>query len=302
MRTSKKGFGPLIAVAVLGVAGLLLAEPLSHWIAGWRSRAGGPVVARVVQAEGSVRRIHSGQSDLLPSPLNTPVELHDGDRLETSAQSRAVFILNSQDEFELPSTSALQLQLWNPKDVGSAVYVVSTLGGLEHRHGGIRGKAYVVKEGRLYLPGQKPLQKAMALTVLKAAPLDLHLAENENAAALPTEFEADSSSDMVTEAAESTGADPETLSNEYIDENILSHQGQLQKCWLTRLKDVPGLKGQVVVQFEISKRGKVKEAKVVDATLTDEILQKCILSVFERITFRAYKGSEISLSYPVNFE
>ena len=140
----------------------------------------------------------------------------------------------------------------------------------------------------------------MALTVLKSAPLDLHLAEQEGA----DDFSpADAAVSVEPEAAPVTnGADPDTLSNEYIDSVIVDRQGQLQRCWLSRLKDAPGLKGQITLQFEISRRGRVKDLRVVDASIKDEVLQKCVMSVFERLTFREFKGSEISLSYPINFE
>ena len=94
----------------------------------------------------------------------------------------------------------------------------------------------------------------------------------------------------------------DSLSNEYIDEVIVSRQSQLQKCWLSRLKDSPGLKGQIVLQFEISRRGKVRDLRVVDTTFDDDTLKRCVVTVFERLTFRPFKGQEITLSYPVAFE
>ena len=83
---------------------------------------------------------------------------------------------------------------------------------------------------------------------------------------------------------------------------MVSRQSQLQKCWLGRLKDRPGLKGQLVLQFEISRRGKVKDLKITDSTFSDDTLSKCVMSVVERLNFRSFKGPEISLSYPISFE
>lgn len=291
---------PLIVVAVVGVVIVILAEPISKWIAAGRGANSGLIIGRIIMAEGGVRRIHGANIDLIAAPMTSPVELRDGDQIQTSASSKAAVNLNSQDEFEIGQGAAVQFQLWNPKDANSAIYVEPLLGTLELRRAGVRGKAYVVKEGRLYLPGQTPEQKAMALTVLRNAPLDLHLAGTP-AAATP-EFEADAAPNDENIVMPPNGADPETLSNEYIDEMIVAHQAQLQKCWLSRLKDTPGAKGQIVVQFEISKRGKVKEVRIADSTLKDEVLQKCVMSVIERIPFRPYKGTEISLSYPINFE
>lgn len=295
-----KGFWPLIAVALIGLAVVILAEPVAKWISANYATPSTFVVGRIVHTEGLVRRIHGADIEIVASPFTQPMDIRDGDRVQTSAGSKASLVLNSQDELEVSPDSAVEFQLWNPKDSNSPIYINSTLGNLNSLKSGIRGKAYLVKEGRLYLPNQKPLGKAMALTVLRNAPLDLHLAQSERPGA--GEFEADTTPEDSAAPPPALSAEPETLSNEYIDETILGQQGLLQKCWLSRLKDAPAAKGQIVVQFEISKRGKVKEMRLADSTLNDEVLQKCVMSVIERISFRPYKGSEISLSYPINFE
>ena len=296
-----KGYGPLIAVTVMGLLLLILSETIAKWLADNRSAHNGAVIGRVMHVEGSVRRIHGADIDLLPTPDIKPIDLRDGDRLQTSVQSKADVILNSLDELEVPSGTVAGFELWNAHDTASPIYVSTSLGQVNWQHPGVRGKAYLIKDGKLYFPGQKPVAKAMALTVLHAAPLDMHLASSE---APPGDFEADPAAGAAAadENKAPAGAEPETLANEYIDEMIVSHQAQLQKCWLTRLKDSPGLAGQITVQFEISHRGKVKEAHVADSTLQDETLKKCVVSVIERVPFRSYKGSEISLSYPIKFE
>lgn len=286
-----KRYWPYLAIAFAGFLLIVLAEPVQKWIAASSQKPVGLVAGRLTQGLGTVHRLHGAKDETLSLPIEKPIELYDGDRVQTAAASKASLILNSQDEIEIEPESAVELQLWNPKDPSSPIYLNMLAGSINSRRPGVKGKAYVVKDGRLYLPGQTPLKKAVALTVLRNAPLDMHL--NETVDAGPEE---------TTAETPPSGADPETLSNEYIDETILAHQAQLQKCWLSRLKDAPALKGQIIVQFEISSRGKVKEARVADATLNDEVLQRCVMSVIERIPFRPFKGSEISLSYPINFE
>lgn len=301
-----KALWPLIAVAVVALAIVVLAEPVSKWMAARRAHYNGVVVGYIVKAEGGVRRIHGADVELVPSPVVKKVEIRDGDRVQTSIHSKAVILLNSADEMNLGSGTAVQFQLWNPQDANSPIYVNWMLGSVESVHPGVKGKAYLVKDGRLYSPGQKPLEKAMALTVLKNAPLDMQLGSQLNKP--DSDLDAGASTGVADDdpaamaANLPAGADPETLSNEYIDETVGARQNQLQKCWLSRLKEINVSKGQIVVQFEITKRGKVREARVADSSLQDQLLQKCVVSVFERIQFRPFKGADISLSYPVNFE
>lgn len=298
-----KGFMPLVLIGLAGLAWLLfVSEPGSHWLTSFLapSSAPGAVVARLVRADGGVKRVHGGDVQKLKTPLASPLDLHDGDRIEVDKKSNAVLVLNSNDEIELQPLTAVTLQLWNEQDPKSPVYLNVLTGEVELLKAGVRGRAYVVREGRLYLPGQKALKKPMALTVLRSAPLDMSLSE---ATALESEAEnATGRAGDDGKAAAGLTPEPETLSNEYIDETLVARQGQFQKCWLSRLKDKPELKGQIVLQFEISRRGKVRDLKVADSSLTDDTLTKCVTSVVERISFRSFKGPEISLSYPITFE
>lgn len=296
-----KGLGPLVLIGIAGLIWLLfLSEPGSHWLTQLVAPEppAGPVVGRLVRTDGRVKRIRGGDVQEIKGPLAAPVDLNNGDRVETNENTTALLSLNSQDEIELGGLTAVTLQLWNGNDPNSALYLNVLTGDIESKKGGVRGRAYVVRDGRLYLPGQKPVEKPLALTVLRSAPLDMQISEN----AAGQTVESDSGDGQPSADQAVSAVEPETLSNEYIDEMIVHRQSQLQKCWLTRLKEKPDLKGQMVVQFEITRRGKVHELKVADSTMDDEALNKCVLTVLERITFRSFKGPEISLSYPINFE
>jgi hypothetical protein len=292
---------------VILLAGLLwflfLSDRGSAWLAQkiTAAQANGPVVGKIVSADGTFKRVHQGGVETLKGPVGAPLELHDGDRIEVDRAGGVVMLLNSQDEIGLGELSAVSLHLWNPKDPNSPVYIQWFNGEIEARKKGVRGKAYLIRDGRLYFPGQKPVDKPLALTVLRNAPVDMQLADQGE---VPEEFAPDDHEEAEELPAEAAkfGGEPETLSNEYIDEMIVSRQSQLQKCWVSRLKDNPNLKGQMVLQFEITRRGKVRELRVADSTLNDDVLKRCVMSVIERIPFRAFTGQEISLSYPINFE
>lgn len=300
-----KALFPLLTVFAAVVTWLILSEPgakiLSRWISPWQPA--GPQVGLVTELQGSMKSIRDGKVEKHESPLSVPVPVFSGDRLEVDARSKANLRLNSKDEFELSALSAVSLQLWSDRDANSPIYLSLMSGELELRQAGTKGKAYVVREGRLYLPGQKASAKPLALTVLKNAPLDMDLAEPGPAPASPSTdlSETPEAKEEETPSA-SFGSEPETLANEYIDETIASRQNLLQKCWLARVKDDPNAKAQMVIQFEISRRGKVKDPRISESSLDDDTLKKCVIQVFERLSFRSFKGPEIALSYPLQFE
>src|SRR5437764_866613 len=117
------GYVPLILVGIFGLVILIIAYPVSKWLAERNISHNGVVVGRIVHAEGSVRRIHGSDIEVIKSPMDKIFELRDGDRVQTSVESRATIILTSQDEFELPSGSAVQFQLWSPNNPTSPIYV-----------------------------------------------------------------------------------------------------------------------------------------------------------------------------------
>lgn len=305
MRTLK-AIAPLAAVMLAAVAWLILSETgsnlISSWIKPWRPI--GPEIGRISELEGSFKTVRDGRVREF-TQLPQPLPVHSGDRIEVDDGSQVVLILNSQDEIELKSLTAAAVQLWNERDPGSPIYVTILGGETELRKAGVKGKAYLVRDGRLYLPGQKAINKAMALTVLKNAPLEMQLADEgmkENPANTAPDFAPEAGESDQEPAEKDLGAEPETLSNELIDEMIASRQQQLQKCWLTSVKDDMSRKANLIVQFTISRRGKVRDVKIADSSSNDEDLKNCVVTVFERLTFRSFKGPEISLSYPIQFE
>ncbi len=297
-------FLPLILAGGL-IWFLFLSDQGSQWLAAKlsKSASSGLSVGRVQTSSGPFTRVRDGLAEEYKT-LPAPLELFDGDRLETHKGTTLLMVLNSQDELELPELSSVSLQIWNPRDPASPLYIQTLNGTVSAKKAGIRGKAYIVRDGKLYFPGQKTSAPAMALTISKAVIPDLQLANAGEEAPINEEpVTAAGNEDASAGDAElPMGDEPTTLSNEYIDEMIVGRQGQLQKCWLSRLKDKPNLRGQMTLQFEISRRGKVREMRVQTATFDDDTLKRCVMTVIERISFRPYKGPEISLSYPITFE
>jgi TonB family protein len=224
----------------------------------------------------------------------------DSDRVETGGDGAATIALKTLDELKLGAHAAVSFEVWDERDPNSPVYVHVLHGEVESKAGGVRGRAYLVREGRLYAPGQKPGVKQPPLLITRST-----AGRDEAKTAAPSPALPESTAtrdDLDTPATATTARDPETLANEYVEEMISSRGSLLQKCWLSRLKDKPKLKGKLTVQFEINRRGKVREASIVDSSLNDEQLGQCVATVIERIPFRGFTGPEISIAYPISFE
>ena len=289
-----KGLLPLIVVGAAGLAWLLfVSEPGALWLARYFAPppAASVILGRVTQVKGEAKRTRDG----VVESLTELKELRDGDRIETARNAQLRIQISSQDEFELGPMSAVGLQLWNALDSQSPVYLTVLNGDLRLAKAGVRGRAFVVREGRLYLTQQKAEAKTFGLNVTSRELKSLHLESIDNESLSPEAPAPDLS-------AGTLASEPETLSNDYIDQMIVDRQGALQKCWISRLKYRPNAKAHLTLQLEINRRGKVRDLKVTERTLADPELERCVLGVIERIPFRGFKGPEISLTYPLRFE
>lgn len=286
-------------LAFWGLAWIAISGPLSIYIA----RAVGPnmpaiKVGTITKLEGRLRIRRLG--DVTEWDVkDLPIDIFSGDRIETLSNGQASIALNSQDELTVEPLSEFQISIWDQANKKSPIY----LEWLSQKppqfvQQGMPGRAYFVFNGKLHRMGPLPKPKPMALTVLKDMDSELELADSGSA-----DFESLSDT-MTTETKFETSAvvHVRTLSNEYIDEVIATRQAQLHRCWIPRLRQKPDLKGALTLQIEISRRGNVKSVSVVESSLNDDELHRCVISVIDRTRFRPYSGPEISVSYPIYFE
>jgi outer membrane biosynthesis protein TonB len=103
-------------------------------------------------------------------------------------------------------------------------------------------------------------------------------------------------------APKTAGSKAGALTNNEIEDAVGGRQSLFQRCWTQRLRDTPGLTGRTLLQFEITPRGKVQEVQVVESTLNDDLMLRCLVSVLERISFREFDGGSVTLTFPLSFE
>ena len=67
--------------------------------------------------------------------------------------------------------------------------------------------------------------------------------------------------------------------------NTLNRKGKMfQQCYETALKNDPNIKGNMVLQLDISERGKISEAKALSDDMGESVV-KCIVSVCNKVRF-----------------
>jgi hypothetical protein len=85
---------------------------------------------------------------------------------------------------------------------------------------------------------------------------------------------------------------------------VKTHRKEARECYEKGLKQIPGLKGDVVVHFTLKPSGQVKQIDLNRdrSTITEASVVTCVLDVVRSIEFpRSSKGMEAVVNYPFNF-
>lgn len=110
-----------------------------------------------------------------------------------------------------------------------------------------------------------------------------------------------------------TRAQEDTLTDDEIARQIRSQTGFFQRCYLSfvnrlRTQDsdpqaqAAGPTGTVVVGFTIQANGRVAKAHLVQSDFSDSTLNKCVVDVVSRTSFRAFDGDAIDIArFPISF-
>ncbi|HEY8211302.1 MAG TPA: AgmX/PglI C-terminal domain-containing protein [Myxococcaceae bacterium] len=102
---------------------------------------------------------------------------------------------------------------------------------------------------------------------------------------------------IVAEPSSVTGA----LDAELVRAVIRSHRSQIRYCYEMELARAPALSGKLAVQFIIGSEGQVATANVIDTTLKNPELSRCVISRVQSWVFPKPKGGVVLVRYPFVF-
>lgn len=85
---------------------------------------------------------------------------------------------------------------------------------------------------------------------------------------------------------------------------VKAHRKEARDCYEKALKQIPGLKGDVVIHFTLKPSGEVKQAELNEerSTIREASVSTCVIGVIRAIPFpKSSKGLETTVNYPFNF-
>jgi hypothetical protein len=308
-----------VCCAIIGLSVVSFTPDFSQFMARYfhpeKQSELGAEVAKYTLSEGDRvwRRSHG-------RPRNTRLlksgSIHHQDQLLVDKKSSLFLSFPNGTELRLLENTKAIIELWNPSDTNSPIYLTILFGDFELLRDGTKGKLFIVKDRQLFSPSFRPKKKAFELT-FKSSEIGIARRElNPN----PEESKAENPNDSLEgeeatpqpatpnptkEALPSstvTNSIPDTLTNSYIEDTIVNQKSQFQKCQANSIRETGPVNGQVVISFTIDPRGKIEEVKVLQTTIENQQLLNCLLSVFRNTPFQAFKGQPITRSFPLTFE
>ena len=96
----------------------------------------------------------------------------------------------------------------------------------------------------------------------------------------------------------------DTRTSEVVQKIVMEKRPIVRKCYEDALKELPGLKGDVVIHFVLDPEGKVKKAELNQekSTLKSPKVVECAINVIKGIKFPpSSRGMQSEINYPFNF-
>ncbi|MBK9038753.1 MAG: AgmX/PglI C-terminal domain-containing protein [Bdellovibrionales bacterium] len=308
-----------VCCAIIGLSVVSFTPDFSQFMARYfhpeKQSELGAEVAKYTLSEGDRvwRRFHG-------RPRNTRLlksgSIHHQDQLLVDKKSSLSLNFPNGTELRLLENTKAIIELWNPNDTNSPIYLTILFGDFELLRDGTKGKLFIVKDRQLFSPSFRPKKKEFEL-IFKSSEIgiarrELNLIRRNRRlkiqmTALKVKKRHLSQLHLIQQKKPSpsstvTNSIPDTLTNSYIEDTIVNQKSQFQKCQANSIRETGPVNGQVVISFTIDPRGKIDEVKVLQTTIENQQLLNCLLSVFRNTPFQAFKGQPITRSFPLTFE
>ena len=226
------------------------------------------------------------------------------DLLETHAGGQVVVKLPSGYELDVAPDSKLLFEAWGAEPQ-APTYIHVIAGSYKMIRAGQRGQVFIQQNRKLIYPEGNVYSESYHLTIKapefipSKAGADVESDGSEpgdvdtNKANLPTPLPTD---------GESSADLPQTLSNEEIDQVLSNQRLQFERCQTNALRENLPSQGKILIGISILSSGKIQDVQAISSELNNPSFQTCVISVFQRVQFRAFKGATITRSYPLLFD
>ncbi len=247
--------------------------------------------ARIDYLTGQVQIRRNNNNLEFTGPLNNPLPLYIGDRVELHPNAKMQVTFRQGHQVEVSAGAVFVLARWNQLDPLSPILLQITGGTL---------KRVQLGEDRLFILRNNELHSLESLSERALPELKVAIQNSAQQTENDTQdLKSKNVAPMNAGKEETVNEDADTLSNNAIQRKLESQVTLLLQCQ----KLLPDkISGRVVVAFLIDNNGKAKNINATENTFKNKAIEQCVLSVIERIGFAPFEGTPIQVTFPIAFE
>ncbi len=290
----------LLALALLLLLGggyliLNYETVLSVWDEMYGPKDTREIVALVTRTDGNPKL--KLPKRLVYKSIRESQQLRYYDTIQTDEKSHITIAFTNGLVLDLEPNSLLVLE--KSQDGESGGVVISFLqGNFKVIQEGKSGKVFLAKDSQvLDTAGRLPPKESIII----APELDQLEPEIEVATPTPTPPPVQIARPRPTPKPTPVRA-KESLPDDYIASIVKKQKPFLNRCYAQHLRLNPNASGKMSISFTVEPTGGVTSVRILRSSIADPRLQKCTLTVLERMQFKTFDGDPIVVNYPINFE
>lgn len=275
---------------VVSLAAILLTATIwigSRWFGSGQDEI---FAARIDYLSGQIQIRRHGQNLEFTGPLNNPLPLYIGDRVELHPNAKMQVTFRQGHQVEVSAGAVFVLARWNQLDPLSPILLQITGGTL---------KRVQLGEDRLFILRNNELHSLESLSERALPELKVTVQNRAQVQDDDQDLKSKNVAPMNAGKEETAREDADTLSNNAIQRKLESQVTLLLQCQKL-LPEKPS--GRIVVAFLIDNNGKAKNINATENTFKNKAIEQCVLSVIERIGFAPFEGTPIQVTFPIAFE
>ncbi len=102
--------------------------------------------------------------------------------------------------------------------------------------------------------------------------------------------------------AKQKGLSQHEISTRYIETSIFKKRHLFEKCLANRIRENNIISGRLLVGFNVTELGVLKDINIIENKTQDTKIEACISDVFTQIKIRNYNGPKTFFAFPVDFK
>ncbi len=238
-------------------------------------------IAQIANSVGSIEFKTHNEGKLL-TKANYPENLYHKSTVSSRADGSLQLSILGDWVIDLKENTTVEMQNWGEGEDKKILFHIIE-GSYEVINEGEKDRLIVLYKNKFYTPGS-PLMQKQSLVMEVAQKTTTKNPEQDSPA---QDFSLDDNKLL----------NPANL----VEVTVFKKKHLFEKCLANRLREQSQLSGRILVGFNITPFGALKNTNIIDNKTQDKKIESCVLDVFKQIKVKNYDGDKTFFAFPIDF-